>query len=60
MSDGYSNGYKKDVSIIDRWRELSGLYKLGIDPDSVIGFVFPFIVVAVIGGGLGAIIRYWL
>lgn len=55
-----SDGYKKDVSIIDRWRELSGLYKLGIDPDSVRGLALPFIVVAIIGGGLGAIIRFWL
>ena len=54
------NGYKKDVSIIDRWRELSGLYKLGIDPDSVLGLAFPFLIVLVIGGGLGAIIRFWL
>ncbi len=55
-----SDGYKKNVSIIDRWRELSGLYKLGIDPESFKGLGFPVILIAVIGGGLGAIIRFWL
>jgi hypothetical protein len=55
-----SDGYKKNVSIIDRWREMSGLYKLGFDPESVKGLGFPVILVLVIGGGLGAIIRFWL
>ncbi len=36
---------KKDFGPIDKWREMSGLYKLGFDPESFKGLMFPFILV---------------
>lgn len=38
---------KKDFGPIDKWREMSGLYKLGFDMESVKGFGLPFIAMAV-------------
>ena len=52
--------YEKKVSPLDRWREMSGLYKLGIDPESAKGLAFPFVAVALIGGLLGAFIKFVL
>ena len=52
--------YEKKLSPVDRWRELSGLYKLGFDPASAMGLIFPFAVVIVIGGLLGAFIKFVL
>jgi len=57
MSD---SDYEKKVSTLDRWREMSGLYKLGFDPESAKGLAFPFVAVAVIGGLLGAFIKFVL
>lgn len=51
---------EKKLSLVDRWREKSGLYKLGIDPSSAAGLIFPFAVVIVIGGLLGAFIAFAL
>ena len=50
--------YEKKVSPLDRWREMSGLYKLGFDPESAKGLAFPFVTVALIGGLLGAFIKF--
>ena len=38
---------KKVLSPVDRFRERSGLYKLGFDMESVKGISFPFIAMAV-------------
>jgi hypothetical protein len=38
---------KKQFGPIDRWREMSGLYKLGFDPESAKGMLFPFMAMAV-------------
>lgn len=54
------DNYQKQVSPIDRWREASGLYKLGFDEESFKGLVLPIIAVLVVGGGLGLLIRFWL
>ena len=51
---------EKKLSLVDRWREKSGLYKLGFDPSSAMGLIFPFAAVIVIGGLLGAFIVYVL
>lgn len=51
---------EKNLSLIDRWREKSGLYKLGFDPSSAMGLIFPFAAVIVIGGLVGAFIVFAL
>ena len=38
---------KKQFGPVDKWREMSGLYKLGFDPESLKGFLFPFIAVTI-------------
>ena len=38
---------KKDFGPIDRWREASGLYKLGFNEWSFKGLMFPFMVMIV-------------
>ena len=38
---------KKDFGPIDKWREMSGLYKFGFDFESFKGFALPFIAMAV-------------
>jgi hypothetical protein len=51
---------EKDFGPIDKWREASGIYKLGFERESFIGFILPFVIVAVIGGALGLLIYFWL
>lgn len=53
MSD---RSYKDKRGIMDRLRELSGLYHIGFDPDSFLGLVIPIGFVIVVGGILGLII----
>ena len=38
---------KKHFGPIDRWREMSGLYKLGFDPESFKGISLPFVAMVV-------------
>ena len=38
---------KKQFGPIDKWREMSGLYKLGFDMESMKGFGLPFLAMAV-------------
>ena len=38
---------KKDFGPIDKWREQSGLYKLGFDMESIKGLGLPFIAMIV-------------
>ena len=38
---------KKQFGPVDKWREQSGLYKLGFDMESMKGFGLPFIAMAV-------------
>ena len=46
--------YVKDQSLVDRVKEVSGIYKAGVDEDSVKGLMLPFIIftviVVVVGG----------
>lgn len=57
MSQG---GYQKDHGPIDEVRDRTGLYKLGFEKESFIGFSLPFALVIGIGGVLGIIIWQWL
>ena len=42
-----ANEPKKDYGPVDRWREASGLYKLGFDGESFKGFMLPFLCMAI-------------
>ncbi len=49
----------KNFGPIDKWREMSGLYKLGFDPESFKGLMFPFMLTGIFVV-LGAAIFIWL
>jgi hypothetical protein len=51
---------KKHHSPVDRVKEVSGIYGLGFDKDSFMGFSLPFIIVILIGGVGGVLIWKWL
>ena len=36
--------------MLNRLRELIGIYGLGFDPDSVLGIILPFAIVLIVGG----------
>ena len=57
MSD---NSVEKDFGPIDRVKELSGIYGLGFERESFLGFALPFAIVLVIGGLGGLLIWKWL
>jgi hypothetical protein len=38
---------KKNFGPIDKWREMSGLYKLGFDIESIKGLTLPFVAMIV-------------
>lgn len=57
MSD---NRVEKDLGPVDRFREASGIYGLGFEKESFMGFALPFLIVAVIGGFGGLLIWKWL
>jgi hypothetical protein len=57
MSEG---SFHKDRSPLDHARETSGIYKLGFEPESFIGFMAPFVIVIGVGGVLGFLIWYFL
>ena len=42
-----ANEPKKEFGPVDRWREASGLYKLGFDAESFKGFMLPFLCMAI-------------
>ena len=42
-----ANEPKKEFGPVDRWREASGLYKLGFDGESFKGFMLPFLCMAI-------------
>ncbi|HKG26103.1 MAG TPA: hypothetical protein VKB09_10675 [Thermomicrobiales bacterium] len=52
--------YEKDHGPIDEVRDRSGIYKLGFEKESFIGFSLPFVIVIGVGGILGLIIWQWL
>jgi hypothetical protein len=42
-----NNAPEKNFGPVDKWREMSGLYKFGFDMESLKGFMLPFIAMAV-------------
>lgn len=57
MSQG---SYQKDHGPVDQARELSGIYKLGFEKESFLGFMLPFAIVFGAGGILALMIWLWL
>jgi hypothetical protein len=57
MSEG---SFHKDHGPVDQARELSGIYKLGFERESFLGFALPFIIVLGVGGILGLLIWQFL
>ena len=55
-----SDAHEKKASIFDKSRMMSGIYKLGFDPESGKGFMLPFIATVLVGGFLAAVIWFWL
>ncbi len=52
--------YRKRRGLIDRIEEATGIYRLGFELESFIGFILPWLIVLVIGG-LGALLIWkWL
>jgi hypothetical protein len=54
------NGTEKHFGPIDRVKEITGIYSLGFERESFIGFMLPWIIVIVIAGVMGAIIAFEL
>jgi hypothetical protein len=54
------NETKKKFGPLDRWKEASGIYRLGFERESFLGFMLPWILVIGLSGVLGAIIYFWL
>jgi hypothetical protein len=54
------NRVEKDFGPVDRVKEVSGIYGLGFEKESFMGFALPFLFVAVIGGFGGLLIWKWL
>lgn len=48
--------YKKDYGPIDKAVDTAGIYKLGFELPSFLGFMLPFAIVIGVGGVLGLII----
>jgi len=57
MSD---NRVEKEHGPLDQVKEVTGVYGLGFERESVIGFALPFAIVVGIGGILGVIIWQFL
>ena len=54
------NGTEKHFGPVDRIKEATGIYSLGFEKDSFLGFMLPWIIVLAVGGFLGIVIYYWL
>lgn len=48
--------YEKDYGPVDRARDTAGIYRLGFEKSSFLGFALPWVIVGGIGGVLGFII----
>jgi hypothetical protein len=57
MSD---NGVQKDYGPVDRIKDVSGIYGLGFEKESFMGFALPFVAVAVLSGLGALLILLWL
>jgi hypothetical protein len=54
------NSIEKDYGPVDRARDVSGLYGLGFERESFLGFMEPFLIVGAIGGIGALLIIFWL
>jgi hypothetical protein len=54
------NGTEKHFGPIDRVKEITGIYSLGFERESFLGFMLPWIIVIGVSVVLGAIIAFWL
>jgi hypothetical protein len=57
MSD---NNVEKNYGPVDRIKDVSGIYGLGFEKESFMGFALPFIIVGAIGGIGALLILFWL
>jgi hypothetical protein len=57
MSD---NNVEKDYGPLDRVKDASGIYGLGFERESFLGFITPFIAVGVLGVIGAIVIVFWL
>ncbi|MBA2753129.1 MAG: hypothetical protein H0U40_01525 [Chloroflexia bacterium] len=46
--------------MIERIKEVTGIYRLGFDPDSIMGVTLPIGIVVIVGGALWAFNRLFL
>ncbi|MEJ7762585.1 MAG: hypothetical protein WKF80_07300 [Thermomicrobiales bacterium] len=46
--------------VIERIKGLTGIYRLGFDPDSIMGITLPIGIVVIVGGALWAFNRLFL
>lgn len=54
------NSVEKRRGPLDPLRETSGIYGLGFERESFLGFILPWVIVIGVGGVLGLIIWRWL
>jgi len=54
------NNVEKDYGPIDRVKDASGIYGLGFERESFLGFITPFIAVGVLGVIGAVVIVFWL
>jgi hypothetical protein len=54
------NTVEKDHGPLDRFKEVSGVYGLGFERESFLGFALPFAIVLIVGGLGGLLIWLWL
>lgn len=47
---------RKDNQMLERIKEMTGIYSLGFDKASFIGIMLPILFVVVVGGGLGVLV----
>jgi hypothetical protein len=47
---------RKDDRMLDRIKDMTGIYKLGFNKYSFLGLILPLLFVIVVGGGLAALI----
>jgi hypothetical protein len=54
------NRVEKDYGPVDRAKDVSGIYGLGFEKESFMGFMLPFVIVGGIGGLGALLIIFWL
>jgi hypothetical protein len=54
------NNVEKHYGPVDRMKDVSGIYGLGFEKESFMGFALPFLIVGAIGGIGALLILFWL